>query len=92
MWDVASVLMQRPGGDDDLARRFVAAVLGSAGEAVVARVCLFKAAVALVAGSWCAMEAAFRQDEALALAARDYLDRCAGFLADPRMDSWLQSV
>ncbi len=92
MWDVASVLMQRPDGDDDLARRFVAAVLGSADEPALARVALFKAALCLVAGSWCAMEAAFRKDPLLAETAKHYLDRYAGFLADPRMPHWLDAA
>lgn len=92
MWDMASVLMQRSGENDDLARGFVAAILGSAGEAALARISLFKAALCLVAGSWCAMESAFRQDEALAGIAAHYLDRCEAFLADPRMADWLQAV
>jgi hypothetical protein len=53
---------------------------------------LFKAALALVAGSWCAMEAAARQDAALMRIADSYLDRCEVFLADPRMEHWLQAV
>lgn len=92
IWDVASILMQRSLDDDDLVRRFVAGVLDSAGDRVYARVCLFKAALTLVAGSWCAMEAAFRGDRALAQAAEQYLDRCAALLADPRMAGWLRAV
>jgi thiamine kinase-like enzyme len=92
MWDVASVLMQRSGSDDELTHRFVAAVLGSADEPVLARVSLFKIALCLVAGSWCAMEAAFRRDPILADAAKHYLDRCAGCLADPLMAHWLDTA
>jgi thiamine kinase-like enzyme len=92
MWDVASILMQRSRDDDELARRFVASVLGRADDRVFARVCLFKAALTLVAGSWCAMEAAFRGDAVLAQTAGHYLDRCAALLADPRMAGWLQAV
>jgi thiamine kinase len=88
-WDVASVLMQRNAGEDETARRFVAAVLGDASERTMARLALFTAALCLVAGSWCAMEAAMRRDETMAQAAGGYLDRCAGFLADPRMRLWL---
>jgi len=90
-WDLASVLMQRS-ADDDPARRFVAEILGDASERTLARTALFKAALSLVAGSWCAMEAAARQDGALMQAADSYLDRCEGFLADPRLPHWLQAV
>lgn len=92
MWDVASVLMQLPRDDDALARRFVAGVLGSADDRMLARVRLFRAALLLVAGSWCAMEAAFRGDRVLAQTAGNYLDRGAVLLADPRMAGWLQAV
>jgi thiamine kinase-like enzyme len=91
-WDPASVLMQRAGNDDEPARLFVATVLGDAQEATLARVGLFKTALCLVAGSWCAMEAAARRDEALMRTAESYLDRGEVFLADPRMKSWLRAV
>jgi thiamine kinase len=87
-WDIASILMQRS-ADDEPARQFVAAILGEAGEGTMARIALFKAAMTLVAGSWCAMEAAFRRDSAMMQIADGYLDRCAGFLSDPRMGQWL---
>lgn len=90
-WDVASVLGQRSTDDDALARRFVADILGDAGDGTLARVALFKVALSLVAGSWCAMEAAARQDGALMRTAEGYLDRCAVLLADPRMKHWLQA-
>ena len=91
-WDVASVLKQRSQQDDEPARRFVADILGDASDRTLARVGLFKAALSLVAGSWCAMEAAARQDDALMRIADSYLDRCEVFLADPRMAHWLQAV
>ncbi len=91
-WDPASILMQRMAGEDEPARRFVAAILGDARERTLARIGLFKAAVCLVAGSWCAMEAAARADEALMHTAERYLDRCTVFLGDPRMNQWLQAV
>jgi thiamine kinase len=91
-WDVASVLMQRHVHEDEMVLQFVAAVLGDASGRTMARVVLFKAALTLVAGSWCAMEAALRHDADLAQAAEGYLDRCAGFLADPRMAHWLRAV
>lgn len=91
-WDVASVLMQRSADDDEPARRFAAEILGDASDSALARVGLFKAALTLVAGSWCAMEAAARHDGALMLLAESYLDRCAAFLGDPRMKHWLQTV
>ncbi|HET6621364.1 MAG TPA: phosphotransferase [Dongiaceae bacterium] len=91
-WDVASVLMQRGADGDETGRRFAAAVLGDAGERTMARLALFQAALCLVAGSWCAMEAAMRRDETLAQVADGYLDRCAGFLADPRMAHRLRAV
>jgi hypothetical protein len=78
--------------DDEPARRFVSEILGDAGESTTARIALFKAALSLVAGSWCAMEAASRQDGALMQLAENYLDRCAVFLEDPRMPHWLQAV
>lgn len=91
-WDVASVLMQRNADGDETGRRFAAAVLDDASERTMARLALFTAALCLVAGSWCAMEAAMRRDETLAQAADGYLDRCAGFLAEPRMRHWLQAA
>lgn len=91
-WDVASVLMQRSADEDDTAQRFIAAVLGDASERAMARVALFQAALTLVAGSWCAMEGALRNDGDLAEAAEGYLDRCAAFLADARMEHWLHTV
>jgi thiamine kinase-like enzyme len=91
-WDVASVLGQRSADDDDLARRFVAEILGDASDGTMARIGVFKVALCLVAGSWCAMEAFFRKDDALEQAANSYLDRCAGFLSDPRLAQWLEAV
>jgi len=91
-WDVASVLGQRPVFDDATGRDFVASVLGEADDATMARVGLFKGAMSLVAGSWCAMEAHVRRDDALTRIADGYLDRCAAFLADPRLGHWLQAV
>ena len=91
-WDPASVMMQRASDDDEPARRFVAAVLGDAGDVALARIGLFKTALCLVAGSWCAMEAAARRDEALMRTAEGYLDRGEVFLADPRMPHWLEAV
>jgi thiamine kinase-like enzyme len=91
-WDPASVLMQRAVHDDDAAERFVAAVLGDAGEAALARIGLFRITLCLVAGSWCAMEAAARGDDALMRTADTYLDRGEGFFADPRLPRWLEVV
>ncbi|HEY1382822.1 MAG TPA: choline/ethanolamine kinase family protein [Dongiaceae bacterium] len=91
-WDIASILMQCSADDDEPARQFVAAILGEAGEGTTARLALFKAALTLVAGSWCAMEAASRRDSALMRIADNYLDRCAGLLSDPRMGHWLRTV
>lgn len=91
-WDVASILMQRAAEEDDLARRFVAKTLGQASDKTMARVALFKTALCLVAGSWCAMEAAFRGDSDLAQAAENYLDRCAALLSGPHMPRWLKDV
>ena len=91
-WDPASVLMQRSANDDELARRFVAAVFGEASERTMARIGLFETALNLVAGSWCAMEAAARGDQALMQAAEGYLDRCQALLADPRLKHWLKAV
>jgi thiamine kinase-like enzyme len=91
-WDPASVLMQRTVHDDEAAQRFVAAVLGDAGEAALARIGLFRIALCLVAGSWCAMEAAARGDDALMRTADTYLQRGEGFLADPRLPRWLEAV
>jgi thiamine kinase-like enzyme len=91
-WDPASILMQRSAGDDPLARDFVAAVFGDASERTLARVGLFKTALCLVAGSWCAMEAAARGDAALMQTAEGYLDRCGALLADSSVPRWLQAV
>lgn len=91
-WDPASVLMQRASDDDEAARRFVAAVLGDAADATMARIGLFRIALCVVAGSWCAMEAAARRDDALLRTAESYLDRGEGFLADPRVPRWLAAV
>ncbi len=91
-WDPASVLMHRPVDDDEPARRFVATIFGNASEQTLARIGLFKAAIALVAGSWCAMEAAARGEAALMQTAESYLDACAVFLADSRMTHWLKAV
>jgi thiamine kinase len=92
-WDIASILMQRSADDDDKpALQFAAAILGEAGEETMARIALFKAAMTLVAGSWCAMEAASRQDSAMMQIADGYLDRCAGFLSDPHMGQWLRAA
>jgi thiamine kinase-like enzyme len=91
-WDPASILMQRAADEDEAARRFVAAALGDAGPRTLARVGLFKAVLCLVAGSWCAMEAAARGDAALMQTAEQYLDRCAVFLGGPRMAGWLRTV
>jgi len=91
-WDPASVLMQRKADDDERARGFVAAVLGDAQDATLARIGLFKTALCLVAGSWCAMEAAARQDDALMRTAESYLDRGEVFLADPKTGHWLEAV
>lgn len=91
-WDPGSVLMQRAAHDDEAAQRFVVAVLGDAGAATLARIGLFKAVLCLVAGSWCAMEAAARGDDALMRAADTHLQRGEGFLADPSVPRWLQAV
>lgn len=91
-WDPASVLMHRAPEDDAAVRGFIAAVLGDAGEATLARIGLFKTALCLVAGSWCAMEAAARRDDALMQAADRYLVRGEVFRADPRMAHWLATV
>jgi len=91
-WDPASVLMQRKADDDEPARGFVAAVLGDAQDATLARIGLFRTALCLVAGSWCAMEAAARGDDALIRTAESYLDRGEVFLADPRTGHWLEVV
>ncbi|MBA4097968.1 MAG: hypothetical protein C0484_14535 [Rhodospirillum sp.] len=91
-WDPASVLMQRAAHDDDAAQRFVAAILGDAGEAALARIGLFRTTLCLVAGSWCAMEAAARGDDALMRTADTYLHRGEGFFDDPRVPRWLEAV
>lgn len=91
-WDPASILMQRSADEDAPALRFVEAILGEAGQRTLARIGLFKAALSLVAGSWCAMEAAARGDQALMETAERYLDHCAAFLDDPRMKHWIGEV
>jgi thiamine kinase-like enzyme len=91
-WDPASVMMQRTIDDDDVARRFAAAVFGEAGEATLARIALFKTALCLVAGSWCAMEAAARRDDVLMRTAESYFDRGEVFLAGSEMPRWLKAV
>lgn len=91
-WDPASVFMHRSTDCDEPARRFVSLIFGDDSERNMARVGLFKTALTLVAGSWCAMEAAARRDHALMRAAESYLDRCEVFLADPRLQRWLQIV
>ena len=91
-WDPASVLMQRAASDDEPVRGFVATVLGDAQDATLARIGLFKATLCLVAGSWCAMEAAAREDDALMRTAENYLGRGEVFVADPRMPRWLLAV
>ena len=91
-WDPASILMQCTPEDDALAQRFAAAIFGDASARTLARIGLFETALCLVAGSWCAMESAARGDVGLMQTAERYLDRCAVFLADPRMTYWLQAV
>lgn len=91
-WDPASILMQRSADEDAPALRFVEAILGEAGQRTLARIGLFKAALSLVAGSWCAMEAAARGDQALMETAERYLDHCAAFLDDPRVKHWIGEV
>jgi len=90
-WDVSAVLSQLP-FDADVTRRFTAGVLGRDDTGVLARVALFRAAMFLVAGSWCAMEAAFRQDSDLDRMAQAYLDRCAEALADPKIPHWIAGL
>lgn len=86
-WDIAAILSQ---GAYDAAKlsRFAGLILDRADEAILARVALFRAAMFLVAGSWCAMEAAFRGDAALARMAERYLDRFAEALDAPAMPHW----
>jgi thiamine kinase-like enzyme len=91
-WDVASILMQRSKDEDEPARRFASAILDDASERTMARLALFRIALTLVAGSWCAMEAAFRKDPDLAQTAQGYLERCAGLLADARMAQWMRAA
>ncbi len=90
-WDVASILTQLP-LDADLARRFTIGALGRDDSALLARVILFRASMFLVAGSWCAMEAAFRGDAELDRMAQSYLDRCAEALAHPEMPHWIAGL
>ena len=90
-WDVSSILTQLP-FDPDLARRFTAEALGRDDSMVLARVALFRASMFLVAGSWCAMEAAFRSDAELDRMAKSYLDRCAEALAHPEMPHWIAGL
>jgi thiamine kinase-like enzyme len=89
-WDVASILMQRP--DDADARRFVAEAAGEDSTRMLARVALFRIALCLVAGSWCAMEAAARKDDALMQVAERYLDRCDQFRSHADLPRWLEAV
>lgn len=90
-WDVSSVLTQLP-FDAELARRFTARALGRDDSAILARVALFRAAMFLVAGSWCAMEAAFRNDADLDHMAQAYLDAHAEALARPEMPHWIAGL
>ena len=90
-WDVASILDQLP-FDVNLARRFTARAIGRDDSALLARVILFRASMFLVAGSWCAMEAAFRGDAELDRMAQSYLDRCAEALARPEMPHWIAGL
>lgn len=90
-WDVSAVLSQLP-FDADLLRQFTAAVLGRDDSAILARVALFRAAMFLVAGSWCAMEAALRQDADLDRMAQAYLDHCAEALAHPELPHWIAGL
>lgn len=90
-WDISSVLTQLP-FDADLARRFTARALGRDDSAILARVALFRTAMFLVAGSWCAMEAALRGDADLDHMAQAYLDRCAEALAHPELPHWLAGL
>lgn len=90
-WDVSSVLSQLP-FDEGVVRRFTAAALGRDDPAILARVALFRAAMFLVAGSWCAMEAAFRQDADLERMAQAYLDACTEALAHPEIPHWLAGL
>ena len=90
-WDVSSVLTQLP-FDAELARRFTARALGRDDSAILARVALFRAAMFLVAGSWCAMEAAFRTDADLDHMAQAYLDAHAEALARPEMPHWIAGL
>lgn len=87
-WDIAAILSQMP-YDAQAARRMTAKTLDRADDAILARVALFRASMFLVAGSWCAMEAAFRDDAALAQMAERYLDRFAEALMDPALPHWL---
>lgn len=88
-WDVGAVLSQTE-YDSARLRRLAAATFADAGETLLARIGLFRAAMFLVAGSWCAMEAAFRADDALARMAGTYLDGFAAALEHPEMSLWLQ--
>jgi thiamine kinase-like enzyme len=90
-WDVASILTQLP-FDADLARHFTAKALGRDDSAILARVALFRASMFLVAGSWCAMEAAFRSDADLDHMAQAYFDRCAEALAHPELPHWIAGL
>jgi thiamine kinase-like enzyme len=87
-WDIASILSMLP-YDAARMRRFSEAIVGQVSDAFLARVALFRTAMYLVAGSWCAMEAAFRNDGALRQMAEGYLDRCAEALAHPELPRWL---
>lgn len=83
-WDIAAILSQSA-YDAAKLRAFTGLILDRADAALLARVALFRAAMFLVAGSWCAMEAAFRGDAVLAQMAERYLDHFAAALADPQM-------
>ena len=87
-WDIGAILSQMP-YDADRSRRLTAGVLERGDDAILVRVALFRVAMFLVAGSWCAMEAAFRGDAALSQMAGRYLDRFAEALVDPALPHWL---
>lgn len=90
-WDIGAVLTQLP-FEEGRARRFAGRVLGRTDSAILARVALFRAAMFLVAGSWCAMEAALRHDAELDRMAQAYLDRCAEALAHPDIPHWIAGL
>ena len=90
-WDVASILTQLPFEEERL-QRFAGRALGRTDPAILARVALFRASMFLVAGSWCAMEAAFRQDAELDRMAQAYLDAHAEALAHPDIPHWISGL